>query len=300
MQQQRDEAILAQPSGPSIRIASSWDRFARLVRRYPTTALGLTVLLTMTLMAILAPVLFTTDPIRPFPLDRLLPPSSVHWFGTDFVGRDVWSRAIYGSRISLIVGFTVAGIATLCAAVLGLIAGYYRKMDAILMRFMDGLMSIPTVLLAIALMAILGGSVQNVIIALTVVETPRAVRVVRASVLSLREQMFVDAARAIGASTPRILVFHVFPGTVAPLIVQATFICAAAIVVEAILTFLGAGTPPEIPSWGTMMAEGRRTISQAMWAIGFPGMFLTITVLGINLAGDGLRDILDPKLARRM
>jgi len=161
-------------------------------------------------------------------------------------------------------------------------------------------MAIPIILLAIALMATLGGSIQNVIIALSVVETPRMVRIVRASVLSLRELMYVDAALSIGASTPRILLRHVLPGTIAPVIVQATFICAEAILVEAVLSFLGAGTPPDIPSWGTMMAEGRKAISVAFWAIGFPGMFLTITVLGINLAGDGLRDILDPKLARRM
>ena len=269
-----------------------------LVRRHPTTAAGVVVIFLMVLIALLAPLLYTYDPTDIAGLERLRPPSAHHWFGQDFLGRDVYSRTLYGTRISLIVGFSVAAVTMIIAVFTGLLTGYIRRVDAVIMRFMDGLMAIPTVLLAIAMMAILGGSVQNVIIALTVVESPRAVRVVRASVLSLREETFVDAARAIGAATPRILIRHIFPGTMTPLIVQGTFICAAAILVEAVLSFLGAGTPPEIPSWGTMMAEGRRTISQAMWVIGFPGMFLTITVLGVNMAGDGLRDMLDPQLAR--
>ena len=279
--------------------ASLWAGAKRIARRHPTMVLGIAVLVLMGLMAALAPVLFTSDPVRADPFVRLQPPSSEHWFGTDFVGRDAYSRTLYGSRISLLVGFSVALIGVTFAVVIGLLAGYYRHVDAVVMRIMDGLMAIPTVLLAIALMATLGGSVQNVIIAISVVETPRAVRVVRSAVFGLRELTYVEAARAIGAPTTRILIRHIFPGTVPVLIVQGTFICAAAILVEAILSFLGAGTPPEIPSWGTMMAEGRRTISQAVWVIGFPGMFLTLTVMGINLAGDGLRDLLDPKLSRR-
>ena len=300
MEQQRNEAILAERLGPSPTISDTWTRTMRLARRYPTTAIGLVVIFLIVLMGLLAPVLFTVDPREVDPVNRLLSPSGTNWFGTDFIGRDVYARTLYGSRISLLVGFIVAATSTTAAVVLGLLTGYFRRVDTIVMRFMDGLMAIPIILLAIAMMATLGGSVQNVIIALSVVETPRMVRIVRASVLSLREQMYVDAALSIGASTPRILFRHIFPGTIAPVIVQATFICADAILIEAGLSFLGAGTPPEIPSWGTMMAEGRKAISQAIWVIGIPGMFLTITVLAINLAGDGLRDILDPKLARRM
>lgn len=284
---------------PGFDTAVLWTRAKRITRRHPTMVIGIVVLVLMGLMAGLAPVLFTSDPVRADPFVRLQPPSSEHWFGTDFVGRDAYSRALYGSRVSLLVGFSVALICVTSAVFIGLVAGYYRKVDAVVMRVMDGLMAIPTVLLAIALMATLGGSVQNVIIAISVVETPRAVRVVRSVVFGLRELTYVEAARAIGVPTPRILFRHIFPGTVPALIVQGTFICAAAILVEAILSFLGAGTPPEIPSWGTMMAEGRRTISQAIWVIGFPGMFLTFTVMAINLTGDGLRDLLDPKLSRR-
>ena len=296
-----DRAVIeTNPSRASLELKVRLGRTLRLARRYPTTAIGILVIVLMVVMGALAPFLFTGDPYMVDPPSRLQAPSDANWFGTDFLGRDVYARSMYGARISLLVGFTVAVVSTIAAVLLGLVSGYYRKVDIVVMRIMDGMMAIPIILLAIALMATLGGSIQNVIIALSVVETPRMVRIVRASVLSLRELMYVDAALSIGASTPRILFRHVLPGTIAPVIVQATFICAEAILVEAVLSFLGAGTPPDIPSWGTMMAEGRKAISVAFWAIGFPGMFLTITVLGVNLAGDGLRDILDPKLARRM
>ena len=278
---------------PSVR-----QRAQRLWRRHPTMVGAMVFVTLMILMAILAPVLFTDNPREVKPSIRILGPSSEHWFGTDFLGRDVYSRTVYGARISLIVGASVGAIVSVTASIIGLFAGYFRRFDMIVMRIMDGIMSIPDILLAIALVSIAGGSVQNVIMALSVVSAPRGVRVVRSSVLSLREEVYVEAARAIGAKTPRILFLHVFPGTIAPLIVLATIIGAAAILVEAILSFLGAGTPPEIPSWGTMMAEGKRTISQAMWVLGFPGMFLTATVLAINVIGDNLRDILDPKLSR--
>jgi peptide/nickel transport system permease protein len=276
------------------------DRIVPFARRNPGIAAGSAVFLFMVLIAIFGDVLFTGDPNEPHVIDRLQAPSSTYWFGTDFVGRDVYTRTILGTRISLLVGVLVALIAVSTAVVIGLLTGYFRKVDAVVMRIMDGLMAIPGILLAMALMALLGGSVQNVIIALTVVAVPRTVRVVRASVLSLREQMFVDAARAVGAQTSRILLIHILPNTIAPLIVLATFLCAESVLIEAALSFFGAGTPADIPSWGSIMADGRRYISQAMWVVIIPGIFLTLTVLAINLAGDGLRDVLDPKLKHRL
>ena len=272
----------------------------RVSARNPTMVAGIAVVLAMLLIAICAPLIASSDAGDVDPFNRFAEPQSDFWFGTDNLGRDVFSRTIFGTRISLTVGLSVALVSLINAILIGLPAGYYPKLDTVIMRLMDGLMSIPSVLLAMAMMALLGGSMQNVIIALTVVETPRAVRVVRSSVLSLREQMFVDAARAVGVPPVRILARYILPNTMAPLIIQATFICAAAILTEAYLSFLGAGPPPEIPSWGNVMAEGRNFISRAVWVIFFPGLFLTITVLGVNLAGDGLRDSLDPKLRRRM
>lgn len=263
-------------------------------------AYGLAIVAIMGFIAILAPLLHTVDPVRPKPTERFIAPSSARWFGTDHIGRDVFSRTLYGSRVSLAVGAAVSAIAITAGGLLGAAAGYDRKADMIIMRIMDGLMAIPSILLGIALMAALGGSVQNVIIALSVTETPIAVRIVRSSVLSIREMVYVDAARTVGANTSRILLRHILPNVVAPLIVQGTFIASAAILLEAYLSFLGAGTPPGIPSWGIMMADGQKYITVAIWVITFPGIFLTLTVLGISLAGDGLRDNLDPKLRRRM
>ena len=300
MAQRHEQATpeVAKYSALSLRSATS--RLWVLSKRNPTMMGGIAIVLVMVVLSILAPLLNTIDPKEIDPRNRFLSPSMDTWFGSDNVGRDVYSRTIYGTRVSLIVGFAVAVIATFSAAMIGVLSGYYRKVDAVLMRVMDGLMSIPSVLLAMALMALLGGSVQNVIIALCVVETPRAVRIVRSSVLSLREQMFVDAAKALGTSPVRILYLHILPNTLAPLIVQATYIGASAVLVEAYLSFLGAGPPPDVPSWGNIMAEGRNYIRRAVWVIFFPGVFLTLTVLGINLAGDGLRDNLDPRLRRRM
>ena len=293
------QADLAHP-GRRSRASEIVRAMRRAARQNPTMAAGIGVVIFMTVISLLAPLLFTSDPYKGWPPDRLQPPSEEHWFGTDFIGRDVYSRAIYGGRISILVGFSVAAISIAAATVIGLLAGFFRIVDAILMRIMDGIMAIPIILLAIALMALLGGSVQNVIFGLSFVIMPRAARVMRASVLTLKEEMFVDAATSLGASTPRILFRHIMPNALAPMIVLATFVCADAILIEAILSFLGAGTPPETPSWGTMMSEARRAISVAVWVIAFPGLFLSITVLGVNLAGDGLRDMLDPKLARRL
>ncbi|MBI4012200.1 MAG: ABC transporter permease [Candidatus Rokubacteria bacterium] len=275
-------------------------RARSLFRRHPTVALGLGLLAVVALLAVLAPWLHTVDPVTFTPRARLRPPSEQHWFGTDSFGRDVYSRTMYGGRISLLVGFSVALVASSVGLVIGLVAGYLRTADAVLMRVMDGLMAIPGILLAIALIALTRASVQTVVLAITIPEIPRVVRLVRGTVLTLREQPYIEAATAIGAGVPKILVRHLLPNTLAPLTVQATYICAAAVLIEAALGFLGAGTPPEIPSWGNIMAEGRTSFQISPWAILFPGTFLAATVLAINLVGDGLRDLLDPRIARRL
>jgi peptide/nickel transport system permease protein len=271
-----------------------------IVRRNPMVVAGSALLLAMVAMAMLAPYLGTVDPQALSPIRRLRPPSAQYWFGTDMLGRDVYSRVVYGARISLTVGLSVAILSTAIGLVVGMVAGFSRPVDAVVMRVMDGLMSIPAVLLAIALMALTKASIENVIVAITIAEVPRVSRLVRGVVLSLREQPFVEAARATGTRVWKILARHILPNTLAPLIVQGTYICASAIITEAILSFLGAGTPPNIPSWGNIMAEGRSLFQVAAYIILFPGMFLSLTVLAVNLVGDGLRDMLDPRLARRM
>jgi peptide/nickel transport system permease protein len=233
-------------------------------------------------------------------LKRLKPPSEDFWFGTDMLGRDVYSRVVYGARVSLTVGIAVALLSTVLGLALGMITGFVRWIDAILMRVMDGLMSIPAVLLAISLMALTQASLENVIFAITLSEVPRVVRLVRSLVLTLREQPFVEAATAAGTSISRTLVRHILPNTIAPLLVQGTYIFASAMITEAILSFIGAGTPPNIPSWGNVMAEARSLFQIAGYLILFPGIFLSLTVLAVNLLGDGMRDALDPRLARRM
>jgi peptide/nickel transport system permease protein len=267
-------------------------RAARFARRQPTLVLGLAVLVLIAVSGLSAPIWWTGDPFEMRPSERLTAPMAGHWFGTDNFGRDVYTRTIYGTRVSLLVGTTVAILSLLIGTTLGLVIGFYRRLDAVMMRVMDGLMAIPAILLALALMALMKASVRNVIIALVIPEIPRVIRVVRASVLSLREHTMVEGARALGARTPRILARYMLPALVAPLIVQATYVCASAILFEAYLSFLGAGTPPHIPSWGNIMAEGKTYVQLAFWIILFPGMFLALTVLAINLVGDGLRDLL--------
>lgn len=278
---------------------SVFARAAEFCRRHPTVLIGGAVLVIMAMIAIAAPLL-ADDPMRLTPIKRLKPPSEAFWFGTDFLGRDLYARTIYGSRISLMVGAAVAVVSTSIGLVIGLLAGYVRWVDAVVMRIMDGLMAIPGVLLAIALISLAGASLMNVIIAITIPEIPRVVRLVRSVVLTIREQPYVEAAIAVGSPLPKILFKHILPNTVAPLIVQATYVCASAVVIEAILSFLGAGTPPEVPSWGNIMAEGRTYFQISPWIIFFPGVFLAITVLAVNILGDGLRDSLDPRIARRM
>jgi peptide/nickel transport system permease protein len=275
-------------------------RLADAFRRHPTALLGAALLLIMIAGAVLAPYLWTVDPQALSPIRRLRPPSERNWLGTDMLGRDIYSRVVYGARISLAVGLFVALFSTALGLAIGLVTGFSRLADAVIMRVMDGLMSIPPVLLAIALMSLTKASVENVIVAITIAEVPRVTRLVRGVVLSLREQPFVEAAVASGTGFVRTLVRHILPNTVAPLIVQGTYICASAMITEAILSFIGAGTPPNIPSWGNIMAEGRSVFQIAYYIVLFPGICLSLTVLAVNLLGDGLRDALDPRLARQM
>jgi peptide/nickel transport system permease protein len=270
------------------------------VRRHPTVTLGALLLTAIVLTAIFAPLIAPGDPEALSPIRRLRPPSAEAWFGTDMYGRDVYTRTIHGSRISLIVGALVAVVSIGFGLVIGLITGYVRAVDGVIMRIMDGLMAIPDILLAIALMALFRASVSNVVIAVTVPQVPRVVRLVRAVVLTIRERPFIEAAQSIGTRFRHILMKHLLPNTIAPLVVQATYTGAAAVLTEAGLSFLGAGTPPNIPSWGNMMAEGRTYFQLAVWIVLFPGLFLAVTVLGVNLLGDGLRDALDPRLRRRL
>jgi peptide/nickel transport system permease protein len=270
------------------------------VQRRPTIALGLGLLLAMTFIAVFAPFLGTADPTALAPAKRLRPPSEVYWFGTDAYGRDIYSRVMYGARVSLAVGFSVALLASAAGLFIGLVSGYVRALDGVIMRIMDGMMSIPPILLAVALMALTRASVQNVILAIALGEVPRVARLVRSVVLTIREQPYVDAARASGSTVPSIILRHILPNTLAPLTVQATYICGSAIIVESILSFIGAGTPPITPSWGNIMADGRTLWQVKPYIIFFPAVFLSLTVLAVNLLGDGLRDALDPRLAKKL
>jgi peptide/nickel transport system permease protein len=287
-------------SGFSLWFSGVQQEAATLYRRHPSALIGSIVLIVMCLMAVFAPYLGTVDPQAVAPINRLQSPGAEFWFGTDMLGRDVYSRVVYGARVSLTVGIAVALLSTFVGLAIGLITGFLRWADAIIMRIMDGLMSIPSILLAIALMALTKASIENVIIAITLAEVPRVVRLVRSLVLSLREQPYVEAATASGTPLIKTLLKHILPNTVAPLLVQATYICASAMITEAILSFIGAGTPPNIPSWGNIMAEARSMFQIASYLIIFPAIFLSLTVLAVNFLGDGMRDALDPRLSRRM
>ncbi|WP_149538717.1 ABC transporter permease [Siccirubricoccus phaeus] len=295
------ESVSAAPQMPDVLPpVKARKGFIGFLRRNPTIAVGGGLLLIMLAIAVFAPLLWTVDPTALAPARRTREPSAMYWFGTDMLGRDVYSRVLYGARVSLLVGFSVAILSSVIGLAIGMVSGFIRWADSIVMRIMDGLMSIPPILLAIALMALTRGSVQNVIIAITIAEIPRVSRLVRGVVLSLREQPYVDAAVAAGTRTPVIIWRHILPNTLAPITVQATYICASAMIVEAILSFIGAGTPPIIPSWGNIMAEGRALWQVKPYIVFFPAIFLSITVLAVNLLGDGLRDALDPRMAKRL
>ncbi|WP_244546358.1 ABC transporter permease [Bosea sp. OK403] len=284
----------------------------RLVRN-PAVLIGGTVLLVMALMGLLAPFLGTIDPAAINPSARNRVPGVErtiraddgsttvfkHRMGTDSLGRDVYSRVVYGARVSLMIAVSVAAVSISIGLILGLIAGYIRPLDAVIMRFMDGLMAIPAILLAIAVVSLFRAGLTAVIVAIIVPEIPRVVRLVRSIVLSVREEPYVEAAIMQGTRLPLLMVRHILPNTIAPLIVQGTFIAASAILVEAILSFLGIGIPPETPTWGNIMAEGRNVFRVFPHNILYPGIFLGITVLAVNMLGDGLRDTLDPKMAGR-
>lgn len=268
-------------------------------RRHPNMVLGAAMLAAICLAAMAAPWLGTIDPQKIAPFDRLRPPDSSFWFGGDLIGRDVYSRTVYGARVSLIVGLGVATLSIVFGLMVGLLSGFVRWVDGVMMRVMDGVMAIPSILLAVALIALTGASLKNVIIAITVAEIPRVARLVRSVVLSLKEQPFVEAAITAGTPFFAILWRHVLPNTLAPLLVQGTYIFASAVLTEAILSFIGAGTPPSIPSWGNIIAEGRTVFHIAPHIVLLPGLALSVTVLAVNLLGDGLRDHFDPRFVSR-
>ncbi len=291
-------AILTQDPGSPAAPPS----IARAVRRALGSGpvlLATCVMALMVVMAVAAPLVATHDPLAIDPTARLRGMSADHWLGTDALGRDVWSRVVYGARTSLVVGLVVAGLAILLGLIIGVIAGYFRLADAIIMRVMDGIMAIPSIVLAVGLVSIAGASMMTVIVAIVVPEFPRVVRLVRGVILNLRTEPYVEAAISLGTPLHRLLIRHMIPNTMAPLIVQGSFILASAILTEAALSFLGIGLPPEIPSWGNIMAEGRRFFQMLPGLIFWPGVFLALTVLAVNLIGDALRDALDPKMARR-
>lgn len=284
---------------PAVTIKPGYAIFRQALRN-PGVILGGVILAIMVFIALFAPFLGTFDPVHLDPISRLKKPFTDWFLGTDAFGRDIYSRIIYGARISLIIGIGAAVLSIAIGLFVGLISGYFRIIDAIVMRIMDGLMAIPGILLAIALVSLSGASLLTVMVAITIPEIPRVVRLVRSVVLSIREEPYVEAAISIGTPLPLILIRHVMPNTFAPLIVPGPSLCASAMLTEAILSFLGAGIPPEIPTWGNIMAEGRVYFQLAPWIILFPGIFLSLTVLAVNILGDGLRDTLDPRLAKRV
>lgn len=273
--------------------------WVRLLLQNRAVVASLGFLLLILLMAVFAPAIARVEPNFVNPAFRLDPPSSDAWFGTDDLGRDVFSRVVYGARISLLVGVTVTAGAILLGSLIGLIAGYYRRIDTLLMRVMDALESFPSILLAIAIMATLGPATKHVIAALIVVYTPNIARMVRSTTLMNREQTYVESARAIGMRDFPIMRRYIFANSLSPLIVQGTFVVAFAILSEASLSFLGAGVPPETPTWGSMVSSGQPRLQQAWWISVFPGAFLFGTVLATNVIGDGLRDALDPRVRKR-
>lgn len=285
---------LAAPRGPATGWTSSV--IERLGRR-PVLAASVAVLIFFTLLALAAP-LVAGDPAILNPIQRLKPPSAANWLGTDQVGRSILARVVWGTRVSLLVGAAVAIATTAIGVAIGVVAGYFRAADAVIMRVMDALMAIPAILLAIALVALIGASPVVLVTAISLPEIPRMARMVRGSVLVLREQAYVEAAITCGGRLHAILLRHILPGAAGPILVQATYVFASAMILESILSFLGAGTPPDVASWGNMMSDGRQFLQIAPWILGFPALCLSLVVLAVNLLGDGLRDMLDPSLGR--
>ncbi|MBB4232970.1 ABC transporter permease [Rhizobium mongolense] len=271
---------------------------ARLARRHPLVLIGGGLLALLIVLALSAP-LYAGDPGNMDPFKRLKPPSGEMWFGSDHLGRDVFARTIFGARISLMVGLASAACAGLVGLLIGILAGYNRTFDSVMMRVMDGLMSIPTILLAIALISLTGPGIGILIVAIAIPETPAVARLVRSVVLSVRERPYVEAALCGGARLHKVLWRHILPSTIPALMVQSAIVCASAIITEAALSFLGAGVPPEIPSWGNMIASSRLYLAMAPLTIFGPGICLAVTVLAVNLLGDGLRDMFDPRAKRR-
>jgi peptide/nickel transport system permease protein len=273
-------------------------RFGALLIRRKTVLLGLVVLASIALLAALAPLIAPYAPNRLSIVNRLKPPSGMYWFGTDEFGRDVFSRTVYAGRLSLLVGASVVVFASVVGVTLGLIAGFFRKLDTPIARIIDAMMAFPDILLAISLVAALGPSLTTVIVALGIVYAPRLARIVRASTLVIRELPYVEAARALGVSTWRIMTRHILRNLISPILVQATFIFAYSMLAEAGLSFLGLGVSPEVPTWGTMIAAGRQYVGQADWMTLFPGIAIVLAVLSLQMVGDGLRDLLDPRLRK--
>ena len=272
--------------------------FGALLIQRRTVLLGLVVLAVIALLAALAPLIAPYAPNKLSVVNRLKPPSGVYWFGTDEFGRDVFSRTIYAGRLSLLVGASVVALASVVGITLGVIAGFFRKLDTPIARVIDAMMAFPDILLAISLVAALGPSLTTVIVALGIVYAPRLARIVRASTLVIRELPYVEAARALGVSTWRIMTRHVLRNLISPILVQATFIFAYSMLAEAGLSFLGLGVSPEVPTWGTMIAAGRQYVGQADWMTLFPGIAIVLAVLSLQMVGDGLRDLLDPRLRK--
>ena len=286
-------ASAGRPRGPTAIIVRKL--FGRRV-----VLVGAAILVVVALAALLAPWITPYDPMKLRILDRLQSPRASHWFGTDELGRDVFSRVVFGARYSLMIGALVVLVSMLCGVLLGLAAGFFRRLDGPIMRVVDAMMSFPDILLAIALVAVLGASMANVVIALAIVYTPRVARVVRASTLVVREMLFIEGARALGVATWRILLVHILPNIASPILVQATFIFAYAVLAEAGLSFLGVGVPPALPTWGTMIATGQQFAHQAIWLVVFPGVAIILSALSLQMVGDGLRDLLDPKLRKTL
>lgn len=285
------DAALLHDQGSTLRRSRS----LRKALRSKMLVLGASLTLLMTVAALLAPLLATHDPLKTNIRNRLSPPDSAHIMGTDQNGRDVYSRIVYGARVSLSVGLGVVVLTTVFGALLGLVSGYMRRLDGPLMRVMDGIMAFPGILLALAIIAALGNNPFNVVLALTATYTPRTARVVRGAVLTLREIAYVEAARSLGSSDGRIMFRHILPNTLSPILVQATYILARAVLAEAALSYIGAGISPPQPSWGNILADGQLYMYVAPWITVFPGLFIVVTVIGLNLFGDGLRDVFDPR-----